>query len=116
MTQHIGSPQDALRSTPHVLIVGAGSTGLLVAQGLKKIGVAFSIFEARPNTNHVRDWSMGFHWGRDLLAGILPSDILNRIDEADADASLCNEEEAKQRFSDDMLRRCFSIPEYQETH
>lgn len=47
----------------HVLIIGAGVTGLLIAHGLKQAGVPFTIFDAEPNaTARKREWTMIMHW------------------------------------------------------
>ena len=39
---------------PHVLIVGAGIVGLLIAQGLKKNNIPFEIFEIEESESHYR--------------------------------------------------------------
>lgn len=35
----------AVDSEPHVLIIGAGITGLLIAHGLQNAGIKYTIFE-----------------------------------------------------------------------
>lgn len=82
------------RRDAHVLIIGAGVTGCLVAQGLKKAGIAYSIFESestasRPRT---REWGMSIHWSRPLLEQLLPEDILARLREAAVDPSFDSSE------------------------
>jgi len=71
----------------HVLIVGAGLTGLLIAHGLTKAGIPFSIFEAEPSATHYRprEWSMGLHWSLPLLHTLLPADLTARLKEAQND-------------------------------
>lgn len=44
---------------PHILVIGAGITGLTLGQTLKKLGIPFTIFERDP-TVHYR----GRGWGR----------------------------------------------------
>ncbi|KAJ4353051.1 hypothetical protein N0V95_003704 [Ascochyta clinopodiicola] len=81
------SPQKDL----HVLIVGAGTTGLLVAQGLKKNGITFTIFESETNATYQsrpREWGMTLHWGSSHMASCLPEDLAARFYEAYADPSL----------------------------
>ncbi|MCJ1250307.1 hypothetical protein MMC30_007533 [Trapelia coarctata] len=74
----------------HVLVVGAGVTGLLVAHGLKKAGIKFSIFESEPSFSHYRprEWSMGIHWSLPLLEALLPDDLNDRLNEAQNDPFL----------------------------
>ncbi|KAF2621178.1 FAD/NAD(P)-binding domain-containing protein [Macroventuria anomochaeta] len=75
----------------HVLIVGAGTSGLLVAQGLKKNGIAFTIFESETSTTYQtrpREWGMTLHWGASHIASCLPEDLAARFHEAYADPSL----------------------------
>ncbi|RDI83779.1 hypothetical protein Vi05172_g6130 [Venturia inaequalis] len=72
----------------HVLVLGAGSTGLLIAQGLKKYGIRFSIYERESEiayNNHQRDWSMAMLWGTEHLNNTLPGELLSRVDEIKAD-------------------------------
>ncbi|KAF2096666.1 FAD/NAD(P)-binding domain-containing protein, partial [Rhizodiscina lignyota] len=59
-----------------------GSTGLLIAQGLKQAGVSFSIWEREdPSTyaHREREWTMALHWGREHIANTLPEDIARDI-------------------------------------
>ncbi|KAF5373076.1 hypothetical protein D9758_001501 [Tetrapyrgos nigripes] len=59
-----------------VLIIGAGTIGLLIAQNLKKLGIPYAVFEqdaaidARP-----RDWSFGIYWTQTTLKECLPDGI-----------------------------------------
>ncbi|KAH6717106.1 hypothetical protein BKA61DRAFT_718859 [Leptodontidium sp. MPI-SDFR-AT-0119] len=73
-----------------VLIVGAGVTGLLIAQGLKQAGINFSIFESEPSAAHYRprEWSMGIHWSLPQLEALLPPDLRVRLKEAQNDPFL----------------------------
>ncbi|KAF7122289.1 hypothetical protein CNMCM5793_000246 [Aspergillus hiratsukae] len=46
-----------------VLIIGAGSTGLALAQNLKNVaGIPFKILEKEQRPTRKRNWSMGLHW------------------------------------------------------
>ncbi|KFY24346.1 hypothetical protein V493_05297 [Pseudogymnoascus sp. VKM F-4281 (FW-2241)] len=70
-----------------VLIVGAGITGLLIAQGLKKVpnnakeGIACTVFEAEPSASHYRaaEWGMSIQWGVPLLRQCLPEALFDRL-------------------------------------
>ncbi|KAE9368194.1 monooxygenase [Stipitochalara longipes BDJ] len=74
----------------HVLIIGAGVTGLLIAHGLKQAGIRFSIFESEPSALHYRprEWSMGIHWSLPQLEALLPPDLRVRLKEAQNDPFL----------------------------
>ncbi|KAF2668608.1 putative monooxygenase [Microthyrium microscopicum] len=74
----------------HVLIIGAGVSGLLIAQGLQKCGISYEIFETEPSaTAHKgqRNWGMTIHWSKPLLEQLLPTDLWSRLSEAQADPS-----------------------------
>lgn len=74
---------------PHVLIIGAGITGLTIAQGLKTRNIPFTVFETETrNVSRPREWTMGVHWGLQLLDELLPQHLKNRLPEASVDASL----------------------------
>ncbi|KAJ4985309.1 hypothetical protein SVAN01_09160 [Stagonosporopsis vannaccii] len=82
---------DHTRNGLHVLIVGAGTSGLLVAQGLKKNGIAFTVFESETSTTYQtrpREWGMTLHWGSSHIASCLPEHLAARFNEAYADPSL----------------------------
>ncbi|PMD29619.1 FAD/NAD(P)-binding domain-containing protein [Hyaloscypha variabilis F] len=71
-------------ASPHVLIVGAGITGLLIAQGLKKAGVGYTIFDAEtPGISRRREWTLGIHWSIPILENLLPTDLAARLSEAE---------------------------------
>jgi hypothetical protein len=59
-----------------------GTTGLLIAQGLKKNGIPFELFEREESyesTKRSRDWGMVLHWGVDHFNTLLPVDLLKRL-------------------------------------
>ncbi|EOD45326.1 putative fad binding domain-containing protein [Neofusicoccum parvum UCRNP2] len=66
---------------PHVLVIGAGITGLLIAQGLKKNGIQCTVFEAEPSASHYRprEWGMSIQWGLPLLRDCLPDELYDRL-------------------------------------
>jgi 2-polyprenyl-6-methoxyphenol hydroxylase-like FAD-dependent oxidoreductase len=69
---------------------------LLIAQGLKKAGVDFSLWEREdPNTyaHREREWTMALHWGREHIAATLPEDIARDIHLIQPDPELVMSEE-----------------------
>ncbi|KUJ11554.1 monooxygenase [Mollisia scopiformis] len=64
---------------PNVLIVGAGITGLLIAQGLEK-----NFLEQIRR----REWTMGIHWSIPIIEKLLPTDLSNRLFEAQCNPEL----------------------------
>ncbi|RSL78963.1 hypothetical protein CEP51_007757 [Fusarium floridanum] len=64
----------------HVIIIGAGITGLIVAQGLKKLGIRYSIFEKEVCLNYrSNEWTMAIHWSLDRLENILSPEVFSQI-------------------------------------
>lgn len=77
------------RATLHqanILIVGAGITGLVLAQALKKHGVTFSVFERDPDVSaRGRGWGLTIHWSLDTFISLLPQHLVDRLSEAYVD-------------------------------
>ncbi|KAH8820697.1 hypothetical protein F5884DRAFT_764906 [Xylogone sp. PMI_703] len=70
----------------HVLIIGGGITGLLLAHGLKKHGIRTSVYEKELSSDvRRRDWTLAIHWSIPLLEELLPQSIWNRLHEAHCD-------------------------------
>ena len=64
-------------SSPHVLIIGAGMSGLTLAQQLKKNNISFTVFE-RDLNNASRDqgWALSlFGEALDLMKTLMPSEL-----------------------------------------
>lgn len=73
----------------HVLIIGAGLTGLIIAHGLAQAGIPYTLFETEEaSTFRPREWTMMVHWGLPLLEELLPSDPVSRLREAYVDSSI----------------------------
>ena len=65
---------------PHVLIIGAGMTGLCIAHGLDQAGINYTIFDAEDGVRaRPKEWTMGIHWGLPLLEELLPPHLAKRI-------------------------------------
>lgn len=58
---------------PHVLIIGAGVTGLAIAHGLQQAGIKYSIFEREePGQLRSKEWTMGL--GSVFMPGLTTND------------------------------------------
>ncbi|KAL8663301.1 MAG: hypothetical protein Q9202_003937, partial [Teloschistes flavicans] len=65
---------------PHILIIGAGITGLVLAQALKKHGIAFSVFERDADVAaRGRGWGLTIHWSLDTFVSLLPQHIVDQL-------------------------------------
>ncbi|KAB8227640.1 FAD-dependent oxidoreductase [Aspergillus alliaceus] len=71
----------------NVLIVGAGITGLLLAQTLKAIGIRFRIFESEVSAVRYRprEWAVAIHWALPMLREVLPQDLWHRLKDTQTD-------------------------------
>ena len=80
----MAAPDD--RSNFHVLIIGAGSVGLLTAQRLKSLGIKCTVFERENYLNErSRDWSFGLYWAQSWLRECLPDALHGRLSAAQVD-------------------------------
>ncbi|KAI1390924.1 FAD/NAD(P)-binding domain-containing protein [Hypoxylon trugodes] len=70
-----------------VLIIGAGCSGLALANGLKQKGIPFKLFErdAVLSPRNGRDWGLACHWSVPLLRSLLGEAKWSRISETLAD-------------------------------
>lgn len=69
-----------------VIIIGAGVSGLLLAQYLRKNGVPFRIFERDTDlTTRGVGWGLTLHWSLPALRSLLPEDLVARLPEAYVD-------------------------------
>ncbi|KAB5575398.1 hypothetical protein GE09DRAFT_1091864 [Coniochaeta sp. 2T2.1] len=69
-----------------VLVIGAGSTGLALAQGLKRKRIPFTIYEkeASPQARD-RNWTFGLHWGCEPLRALVPGHVFAQIEATQVD-------------------------------
>lgn len=64
----------------HVLVIGAGSVGLLIAQRLKTLGIKCTVFEREHYLNErPRDWSFAVSWTQGQLTECLPNALNSRL-------------------------------------
>ncbi|RAL07228.1 FAD-dependent oxidoreductase [Aspergillus homomorphus CBS 101889] len=85
--REVTAPERKLNAT--VLIVGAGSTGLALAQGLKQAGISCVVLEKHTCIGaHTRDWNMGLHWGAESLRSLIPDELWKRIQSVQVDPSI----------------------------
>ncbi|CAI6083246.1 hypothetical protein V2G26_018851 [Clonostachys chloroleuca] len=70
-----------------VAIIGAGVTGLLIAQGLLKNGFQVTVYERDPSLEFRDNRPVSFmiHWGFETLSELLPADLW-----ADIHTTFCN--------------------------
>jgi 2-polyprenyl-6-methoxyphenol hydroxylase-like FAD-dependent oxidoreductase len=63
-----------------VIVIGAGISGLLLAQQLRKLNIPFQIFE-RENDVLTRGagWGLTLHWSLPALRDLLPDELLTQL-------------------------------------
>lgn len=75
---------------PPIIIAGAGITGLLLAQALKKQSIPYVVLERDPDPLfRGKGWGITIHWALNALLELLPLDLIDRLPEAyvDGDAT-----------------------------
>ncbi|KAF2013089.1 FAD/NAD(P)-binding domain-containing protein [Aaosphaeria arxii CBS 175.79] len=88
MSDRQSAPTPPLSPHAHglpILIIGSGSTGLALGQGLGKAGISCIIFEKDSALERSRDWNMGLHWGAPILKSLIPEDRWARIQSVQVD-------------------------------
>ena len=79
-------PASPVEARGKVLIIGAGITGLVLGQALKRHDAAFSIFERDASaTARGPGWGLTIQWALDTLIALLPQHIVDRLPEAYVD-------------------------------
>lgn len=69
-----------------VMVIGAGSGGRLIAQGLRKTGIPCTVFEQDASLDQrSRDWDFGIYWAQTPLEACLPEDVRSKIIAAQVD-------------------------------
>jgi glycine/D-amino acid oxidase-like deaminating enzyme len=69
------------RSIPlHVLIVGAGIVGLTIAQGCRRQGIPFTIFEGdESRESRPQGWAVTLHWCLDSLRRTIGPELSGKL-------------------------------------
>ncbi|KAK1141608.1 hypothetical protein N8T08_008872 [Aspergillus melleus] len=68
--------------SPPILIIGAGISGLILAQYLRRSGIAYQIFERDASIGaRAGGWGLTLHWALPALYELLPEDIKSRLPE-----------------------------------
>lgn len=63
-----------------VLIIGAGISGLLLAQQLRQLNVPFQVFERDKDfSTRGAGWGLTLHWSLPALRELLPQDLFARL-------------------------------------
>ncbi|KAG5655620.1 hypothetical protein KAF25_003957 [Fusarium avenaceum] len=69
-----------------VLIIGAGVVGLVLAHGLKKLGIPFQVYE---RDNHIssrgQGWAITLHWVLPFLRELLSNDTFQDVESVQVD-------------------------------
>ncbi|EDO64978.2 FAD/NAD(P)-binding domain-containing protein [Neurospora crassa] len=69
-----------MNSELHVLIIGAGLGGLTLAQGLRKQGISFQIFERDASAEaRGQGYAVGLHDPEKLFGGSLPDEVFSSV-------------------------------------
>ncbi|KUI59238.1 6-hydroxynicotinate 3-monooxygenase [Cytospora mali] len=69
-----------------VMVIGAGSGGRLIAQGLRKAGIPCTVFEQDASLDErSRDWDFGIYWSQIPLNECLPENVQSKIITAQVD-------------------------------
>jgi 2-polyprenyl-6-methoxyphenol hydroxylase-like FAD-dependent oxidoreductase len=63
-----------------VIIIGAGISGLLLAQQLRKLNIPFQIFERESDVlTRGAGWGLTLHWSLPALRDLLPDELLVQL-------------------------------------
>lgn len=96
-----------------VLIVGAGISGLVLAQHLQQLGVRFEIFD-RDSAVDARSggWGLTLHWALPVLRDLLPDRLVKRFPETfvNKDASSRGDVGSFQFFNLKTGEALYSVP------
>jgi 2-polyprenyl-6-methoxyphenol hydroxylase-like FAD-dependent oxidoreductase len=75
-----------------ILILGAGVSGLVLAQYLRKTGIPFHIFDRDGDlATRGLGWALTLHWSLPALRSLLPDDLVQRLPETYVDRAAVEE-------------------------
>lgn len=78
-----------------LIIIGAGISGLLLAQHLTQAKIPFRIFERRENLETINEgWGLTLNWSLPTLRHLLPATLWDRLPEAYVDRAAVERGEA----------------------
>ncbi|GLI77979.1 hypothetical protein PoHVEF18_006276 [Penicillium ochrochloron] len=100
-------------SAAPVLIVGAGISGLVLAQYLQSQGVRFEIFESDSALDaRTGGWGLTLHWALPALRALLPPDVVERFPDTfvNKEASARGDVGSFQFFNLKSGESLFSVP------
>lgn len=87
------SPTTIDHNKQHILIIGAGITGLVFAQSLRKRAAnslptpTFTIYERDPNADfRGTGWGLTIHWALSDFTSLIPDYLVDRLPETFVDA------------------------------
>lgn len=82
----MASPLPQAPQVPHVLIIGAGITGLILAQAIKRHNINCTVFERDLSpSSRGSGWGLTIHWALDTFLSLLPKTIIDRLPECYVD-------------------------------
>ncbi|KAI8955561.1 hypothetical protein F4801DRAFT_600847 [Xylaria longipes] len=95
-----------------IIIIGAGIVGLALAQGLKKEGIPFQIYERDETLDHrSAGWGITIHWALEALESCLPKEAFAKIDDAQVDPEQGRQDTGRFLFLDlKTLKPRYIIP------
>lgn len=80
------TPQTVCSVEKPILIVGAGISGLLLAQRLRQEAIPFRVFERDADlSTRGAGWGLTLHWSLPALRSLLPDHLAERLPEAYVD-------------------------------
>ncbi|KAF5560475.1 FAD NAD(P)-binding domain-containing protein [Fusarium phyllophilum] len=74
--------------TTQVIVIGAGATGLLIAQGLTRSNISVEVFERQSYekyTERAGTWGMALHWSTPNVEACLPPELFAQLHTAQTD-------------------------------
>jgi len=87
-----------------IIIIGAGLVGLTLAQGLKKQGLKFEIFDRDSSIDErPAGWGITMHWALPSLEACLPAELFAKIPSIQVDPIAGGKGMSKEGTTEDMV-------------